>query len=58
MQTPDTPAQKEAREEYIAACIALSKATHDLIEAKAAHEREFKRYAEAFGAARQAGVLK
>jgi len=58
MDTPDTPAQAKAREEYVSACIALSKSTHDLMQAKAAHERDFKRYAEAYGAARQAGVLK
>lgn len=58
MDTPDTPAQAKAREEYRDACAELSTATYALVEAKRAQEEAFQRYAIAYGAARQAGVIK
>lgn len=58
METPDTPAQAKARQEYNDACEDLAAASFDLKQAQARYDAAHDRYNRAFGAARQAGVLK
>jgi hypothetical protein len=57
METPDTPAQSKAREEYNEACRNLAAASVTLKDAQAKYERAHAAYLIALGVATQAGVL-
>lgn len=58
MDTPDTPAQAEARKRYDKACRDLAAAAVRLKEVQAQHAAAHDEYMFAWGIAQQAGVLK
>lgn len=58
METPDTPSQQKARAEFDEACRDLSAAAVALRDAQHRYDRANERYDRAFGAAKQAGVVK
>lgn len=58
METPDTPSQAKAREEYEAACRELAAASVELKQARLRYDAAQARYMAAHGAARHAGIVK
>lgn len=58
METPLTPAQIEASKAYNEACRDLAASAVNVREARAQYEQAMNAYNVAYGAARQAGVLK
>jgi hypothetical protein len=58
METPITPQQQKARDEYLRACEELAEAAFHKRQAQARYDAAYDSYNRAFGAARAAGVVK
>lgn len=58
METPTTPQQQKARDEYLRACEELAEAAFQRRQAQARYDAAIDNYNRAFGAARAAGVVK